>query len=99
MLRRQSNLVAGFSSDKFRQICVSTLTLYGIVSPRCVWCEHTATKAGAGNSNKYILLMSHSYSSGMVKTFLTNYTQMMALATCLQHLKLASQVIWKRIAH
>ena len=41
MSRSQSNLVAGFSSDKFRPIRISTLTLYGIVSPCRVWCEHT----------------------------------------------------------
>ena len=44
MLRRQSNLVAGFSSNKFRLIRVSTLTLYGIVSPCRVWCEHQKKK-------------------------------------------------------
>ena len=43
--RRQTNLAAGFSSVKFRPIPVSTLTLYGIVSPRCVWCERTVRES------------------------------------------------------
>ena len=34
--RHISNLAAGFSTDNCHLICVSTLTLYGVVSPRSV---------------------------------------------------------------
>ena len=39
--RDKSKLVAGFLSRKIRPIRVYTFTLYGILSPRRVWCERT----------------------------------------------------------
>ena len=39
--RDKSKLVAGFLLRKIRPIRVSTFTLYGILSPRRVWCERT----------------------------------------------------------
>ena len=40
-LSSRQKLVAGFLSRKIRPIRVSTFTLYGILSPRRVWCERT----------------------------------------------------------
>ena len=40
----KSKLVAGFHSRKIRPIHVSTFTLYGILSPRRVWCERTVIR-------------------------------------------------------
>ena len=37
--RDKSKLLAGFLSQKIRPIRVSTFTLYGILSPRRVWCK------------------------------------------------------------
>ena len=39
--RDKSKLVARFLSRKIRPKRVYTFTLYGILSPRRVWCEHT----------------------------------------------------------
>ena len=41
--RDKSKLVTGFLSRRIRPIRVSTFTLYGISSPRLIWCERTVT--------------------------------------------------------
>ena len=41
--RDKSKLVAGFLSRKIRPIPIYMFTLYGILSPRRVWCERTVT--------------------------------------------------------
>jgi hypothetical protein len=49
----KSKLVAGFLSRKIRPIHVSAFTLYGILSPRRVWCERTV-EASTGTVNLHV---------------------------------------------
>ena len=55
----QSNLAAGFTSNKIRPIRIFTLTLYGIVLHRRVWCEHTVGHRARQTEEPEILLRAH----------------------------------------
>ena len=70
--RYKSNLVAGFFWQKMCPICVSTLNLYGVMSPLRVWCGRTFTCATG-------LLL---YSSKMSKNITSNLGESRCVSVC-----------------